>query len=328
MPDRAVHDPDHDRAAEPRRRNTDATGAQRRSRPSHDERARGGPLHDDSMPDLDQLRERGERSDDASGRRLGLFALAGTLGVAAVIAFGVVAGGSEEPAAADGLDPLAELALAGADPKAPPSLTRASGSPGPEALGARAADPRAAARTPGKPPASVQLERLSFPATLVGDQAALEATVRAAEAEHAAINTRPRMRPSDVPAAALAGGDSDRLSRAAKHDPLMAQAFQRPRGELRGVTPERGPIAPTGSEGAFTLQVSSYDTRDAAERFVTALRTRGHRAFVTQAELPGRGRSYRVRVGPFPTRRDALAYQASFERDERMHSVLVAGSGK
>lgn len=276
------------------------------------------------MRDLDQLRDRG---DDASGRKLGLFALAGTLGVAAVIAFGVVAGGSEEPAVKDGLDPLAELALAGADPKAPPSLTRDNGTPGTDALGARAGDPRASARSPGKPPASVQLERLSFPATLGGDPSALEATVRAAEAEHAAITSRPRVRASDVPAAALAGGDSDRLSRAAKHDPLMAQAFMRQRPEPRGVTPERSPVA-AGSEGAFTLQVSSYDTRDAAERFVSALRARGHRAFVAQAELPGRGRSYRVRVGPFPTRRDALAYQASFERDERMHSVVVPGSGK
>jgi cell division septation protein DedD len=277
------------------------------------------------MPDLDQLRERG---DDASGRKLGLFALAGTLGVAAVIAFGVVAGGSEEPAVKEGLDPLAELALAGADPKAPPSLTRTPGTPGSDALGARAGDPRASTRSAGKPPASVQLERLSFPATLGGDQSALEATVRAAEAEHAAITSRPRVRPSDVPAAALAGSDSDRLSRAAKHDPLMAQAFMRQRPEPRGLAPERSPVAPSGSEGAFTLQVSSYDTRDAAERFVAALRARGHRAFVAQAELPGRGRSYRVRVGPFPTRRDALAYQASFERDERMHSVVVANSGK
>jgi cell division septation protein DedD len=336
MPDRAVHDPDHDPPAEPRRRSADPKGAHGAARANRNGRRRAAPAHDTSLlgsrsrgdastRDLEQLRE---RSDDAAGRRLGLFALAGTLGVAAVIAFGVVAGGSEEPTPKDGLDPLAQLALTGADPKAPPSLAGPQGTPGTDALGAHAQDSLASARSPGKPPASVQLDRLSFPATLVGDQSAIEATVRAAEAEHAAITTRPRMRASDIPAAALAGSESDRLSRAAKHDPLMAQAFLRPRPEPRGLAPERGTVAPTGSEGAFTLQVSSFDTRDAAEHFATALRARGHRSFVAQAELPGRGRSYRVRVGPFPTRRDALAYQASFERDERMHCVLVTSSGK
>jgi DedD protein len=239
------------------------------------------------MRDLDQLRE---RSDETAGRRLGLFALAGTLAVAAIIAFSVVAGGSPEPERPSTLDPLAQLALTGADPKAPVP----------------------------KPPAAVQLERLSFPATLGGDESALEATVRAAEAEHSSIAARTRTRASDIPASTLASGESDRLSRVAKHDPLVAQAM-----------PERGgAVAPSGSEGAFTLQVVSYDTREAAERFATALRARGHRAFVAQAELPGRGRSYRVRVGPFTTRRDALAYQASFEQGERMHSILVTSPPK
>ncbi|MDB4990827.1 MAG: Sporulation domain protein, partial [Myxococcaceae bacterium] len=85
---------------------------------------------------------------------------------------------------------------------------------------------------------------------------------------------------------------------------------------------------PSGSEGAFTLQVVSYETRDAAERFANALRARGHRAFVTPAEVPGRGRSFRVRVGPFTTRHEALLYQSSFERDERMHGILVTSPAK
>jgi cell division septation protein DedD len=268
------------------------------------------------MRELDQPRE---RNDETAGRKLGLFALAGILGVAAIIAFGVVAGGSPEREQLAELDPLSQLALAGADPKAPATLSSATD---PSALGSRA-EPRAG--TPGelragggRQPTSVQLDRLSFPATLVGDESAIEATVRAAEAEHASIVGRPRTHASDIPAVAMAGGASERLSRAAKHDPLVAQAM-----------PERGgAVVPSGSEGAFTLQVVSYDARDIAERFATALRARGHRAFVTQAELPGRGRSYRVRVGPFTTRRDALAYQASFEREERMHSVLVTGTAR
>lgn len=236
------------------------------------------------MRDLDQLRE---RSDDTAGRKLGLFALAGTLTVAAVIAFGVVAGGSPEREVPAELDPLAQLVFSGADPKAPPVAAKA--------------------------PAAVALGDLSFHDTLVGDDSAPRAHARTAQPEHTSIVSRTRARAADVPANTLASGESDRLSRSAKHDPLMAQAM-----------PERGGVvAPSGSEGAFTLQVVSYDTREVAERFANALRARGHRAFVAQAEVPGRSRSFRVRVGPFPTRRDALLYQGHFEQVERMPSILV-----
>ncbi|MDB4990176.1 MAG: Sporulation domain protein [Myxococcaceae bacterium] len=244
------------------------------------------------MRDLDQLRE---RDGGTAGRKLGLFALAGTLSIAAAISLGVVSGSSgERDSSSTELDPLSQLALTSADPKAPPPA----------------------------PKAAIQLERLSFPATLVGDESTIEATVRAADAEHAALTgrapVRTRARAEDVPASTLATEQSDRLSRTAKHDPLIALAM-----------PERGGVvAPSGSEGAFTLQVVSYETRDAAERFANALRARGHRAFVTPAEVPGRGRSFRVRVGPFTTRREALLYQSSFERDERMHGILVTSPAK
>jgi DedD protein len=249
------------------------------------------------MRDLDQLREREHRGAGNEGRKLGLLALAGTLSVAAIISLGVVSGSSGEREVPAELDPLSQLVLSGQDPKAPPAA----------------------------PKSAVQLEHLSFPATLGGDEAAIEAaienTARSADAELAGLTgriPRARARAEDVPASTLATGESDRLSRAAKHDPLIAQAI-----------PERGGVvAPSGSEGAFTLQVVSYETRDAAERFANALRARGHRAFVLPAEVPGRGRSFRVRIGPFTTRRDALIYQTSFEREERMHSIVVTSPAK
>ena len=246
-----------------------------------------------------------DRNDDTAGRKLGLFALAGTLSVAALMSLGVVSGSSGErdmPAERDQpaeLDALSQLAFTGADPKVPAAPQRAP----------------------------VTLPDLSFPATLVGDDAPIAASGRATDPEHAFLSGtalgerlpgRLRARAADVPANTLATEQSERLSRTAKHDPLIAQAM-----------PERGGVvAPSGSEGAFTLQVVSYETRVAAERFANALRARGHRAFVAPAEVPGRGRSFRVRVGPFTTRRDALVYQRSFEQGERMNSVVVTSHVK
>ena len=248
------------------------------------------------MRDLGKLRER----DDTAGRKLGLFALSGVLSVAAIIALGVVGGGSSEREVTGAPDPLDELALS-ADPKAPKRSE------------------------PSAEPPTVAVERLSFPATLVGDEAVIQATVRAADAELAALNTRTRRsgtegaRSQDIPANTLASEQAARLQRTAKLDPLMAEAM-----------PERGhgSYAPHGSEGAFTLQVVSFDERDPAERFAHALRARGHRTYVGIAEVPGRGRTFRVRVGPFTTRREALEYQTRFEQSERMHTILVSGAGK
>ena len=53
------------------------------------------------------------------------------------------------------------------------------------------------------------------------------------------------------------------------------------------------------------------------------MRGRGHSAFVVAADVPGRGRYHRVRIGPFDSRAEALRYQRDFERDERMHTLVV-----
>jgi cell division septation protein DedD len=234
------------------------------------------------MRDLDRPRDRG--GDDTAGRRFGLFALAGMISVAGVISYGVMRGGTQELAPPKP-DPLAQLALPSADPKD---------------LKAQETDKRDESQ--------IELAHLSFPATLVGEEGPGTARADLARLPR-------RVQASEVPAVTLAGDETERLQRAARHDPLMAQAM-----------PERtGAVAPVGSEGAFTLQVVSFQTRDAAERFVNALRARGHRAFLAQADLPGRGRSFRVRIGPFTTRRDVLAYQKRFEETERMHGIVVAG---
>jgi DedD protein len=251
----------------------------------------GASAMDSAMRDLDQLRE---RDDDTRGRKLGLLTLACVVSVSALFAAGSLLGSGDSAEAAS-IDPLTELALA---------------------------SPNAAA-VPAAP--AVRPEALSFPSTLSGaeapDDALVEATIRAAEAEHAALSAKrePAKSVSELPASRLATGDHARLSQLAKHYPLVASALPKP------VSVE---LAPSGSDGAFTLQVVSYETRDQAEGFANALRSRSHKAFVAQAEVPGRGRFFRVRVGPFTTRREAEEYRARFEQDEHMHTIVVNNAAK
>lgn len=266
---------------------------------------------DTAMRDLDQLRERG---DETTGRKLGLFAMAAVLAVAAVFAMGIMIGRGDAEEATAPSDPLAQLSLT-------PTVQAQAASV----------------------PIEMKPESLSFPSTLTDrEDPAVEATVRAAAQEHAALGgvqpaadfALPAPIPAAMPAAIAepaalpqkaardlypasreATEDTPRLERIARHDPLIASA-------LPTSAPEE--VAPHGHEGAYTLQVVSYESPDQAERFAKNLRSRNHKAFVMQAEVPGRGRFFRVRIGPFDVRKDALDYQASFERDEHMHTIVVA----
>jgi cell division septation protein DedD len=258
-----------------------------------------GQAMDSAMRDLDQLRERDE---DARGRKLGLLTLASIVSVAALIA-GASLMGTGDSAEAATLDPLMELSL------------------GPSQARVRASAPAAP---------KLEARSLTFPSTLVEanrDDALVEATVRAAEAEHAALSGEkpPALPPiaaktsAELPAAHGATGDQARLTELAKRDPLVRSALPKQASVDR---------APEGSEGAFTLQVVSYETRAAAETFARTLRSRGHKAFVAEAEVEGRGRYFRVRVGPFTTRKEAAGYQGRFEDDEHMHTIVVSNAAK
>jgi cell division septation protein DedD len=86
--------------------------------------------------------------------------------------------------------------------------------------------------------------------------------------------------------------------------------------------------APAGHDGNYQLQVSSFKTREEADKFAQDLRVRGHKSYVIQANVPSRGTWYRVRVGPFPTQAAATAYRSSFEAKEHVVPFVVPPSSQ
>ncbi len=86
--------------------------------------------------------------------------------------------------------------------------------------------------------------------------------------------------------------------------------------------------APAGHDGNYQLQVSSFKTREEADKFAQELRIRGHKSYVIQANVPSRGTWYRVRVGPFPTQAAASAYRSSFEAKEHVVPFVVPPSSQ
>lgn len=72
------------------------------------------------------------------------------------------------------------------------------------------------------------------------------------------------------------------------------------------------------SKGRFTLQLSSFQDKTEAEAF--AKRFDGERPYMVVSEIPGKGTWYRVRVGDYPSAKDAAAAKQSFEKK---HSVIA-----
>jgi DedD protein len=84
--------------------------------------------------------------------------------------------------------------------------------------------------------------------------------------------------------------------------------------------------APAGHQGGFQLQVSSFRTQAEADQFSGQLRARGHKAYVVEAQVPGRGTWYRVRVGPFTSQHAAASYRSGFEGREHVVPFIVPPS--
>lgn len=161
-------------------------------------------------------------------------------------------------------------------------------------------------------------ETLSFPTTLVTDtspEVAVAVAAATAELQHLDPVTH-RPPPSDIaaglPAAVTAGPDAEVVELAAKHDPLVA-----------ATVPQNTKSAPAGHEGRYTLQVISYRKAQEARIFASALRKRGHTAYVTTGNVEDRGMHWRVRIGPFDTRQEAQSYRTTFEREEGMNTFIV-----
>lgn len=242
---------------------------------------------DTAMRDLERIEERS--TDEGRGvlvlSGVGLIAALGVV-VAAVAA---LPDGSESPVD----DPLQMLAIAqeidGAEEQAGPAED-----------------------------SKLDPESLSFPATLVTDtrpEVAVAVAAATAELQHLdPVTSRPPR--SDIaaglPAAVTAGPDGEVVEMAAKRDPLVA-----------ATVPANTTAAPAGYEGLYTLQVISYSDPQEARIFASALRKRGHAAYVTSGMVEDRGTHWRVRIGPFDTRQEAQDYRATFEREEGMNTFIV-----
>ncbi len=76
--------------------------------------------------------------------------------------------------------------------------------------------------------------------------------------------------------------------------------------------------------GGFTLQLSSTQRRVDADRFAARLREKGYAPMVNEAQVPGRGTWYRVRLGSFSSREGAARFLGDFKRETQLDAFVTA----
>ena len=255
------------------------------------------------MRDLDRLRE---QDPEERGRQLGVWLVLATM---LLVLFGAVfvVWSRANRAKNDEPDPLDQLGAA--------QMPR-----GRDAAGQG---------NDAKP--SLDPTKLTFERNLTGEEdrpeviAALAAAAREEEelaaaydddeADEAPALKRVAPASAQIPAGMAASSAGSKLEKAARHDKLVAAALPKAHNAHTR--------ASSGADGEFILQVMSYEVKEEADAFATALRDRGHEAFVAAGHVDGRGRTYRVRIGPFKSKGAADAYRREFEERERMNTIVV-----
>jgi DedD protein len=254
-------------------------------------------MSDNGIRNLDELRE-----DDGKAMPRGVTVAFVVLGGACIGFAALALGGRSSQPPAPKVDPLGELVSSRA---------------------AAAAAPPASAR----PPVDLSSNDVTFP-RILSDQD--QPTTAMAVVRPAGARTD-----SPPPAPSKPPPPTDRLPVV----PLPAQAVlevspivTRPRDTMTqqasdaaqlGSAPTSDETVGPGHDGGYQLQVSSFRTQAEGEAFAEQLRARGHKAYVLEARVPGRGTWYRVRVGPFSTQHAATQYRATFEAKEHVVPFVV-----
>lgn len=78
--------------------------------------------------------------------------------------------------------------------------------------------------------------------------------------------------------------------------------------------PPPEPVAKSSARGRYTVQVKAVQAKAEADAFMAELRQSGFKPHVVLADIPGKGRFYRIRVGRFESMREARMFQRQYKR--------------
>jgi len=281
-----------------------------------------------AVKNLEQIQENDGEGRTSRGVTIALVSLGGACVVFAALAFG--RGRGEQ--APQKVDPLGDLVSAHAKSQNGTTPVKATDlSPHdvtfPQILSDDGNPTTALAAvkggTPGRAPVTLPVTSATAPPP-AGDRLPVMPLPAQNILEATPVVTRPRdaLTRSASESAQIAGTDPPRFD-------VKADKADKPGGDKADKADKpTGEMAPAGREGGYQLQVSSFRTQGEGDSFANQLRARGHKAYVVEAHVPGRGTWYRVRIGPFPSQHAAAAYRSGFETREHVVPFIVPPNGK
>ncbi|RKH21824.1 SPOR domain-containing protein [Corallococcus praedator] len=301
------------------------------------------------MRDAHRMKEKFDVSLD--NRQIVSLLIAGIVVMGAVFVLGVVvgkklSGDAQTAAAPDLLSALDANAQVLHDARQEPPLTfpdeltrKASADPLPPLPTPKpAAKPEAPKATAAKPEVKPEPAKVAAKPTLAPtpdpDTGELPAQDEASD-EAPAVVVKPEVKPEAPKAATVVAAkpevkpepvkgkveETPVATRTAARDGGMKEAIAR--AQQLPAEPPRPAEAVKG--GAFTLQLSAFQSRPDADRFAARLRDRGYAPYILAAEVPGKGTWYRVRMGSFASKEAAGRYLTDFKRETQL-DAYVAGT--
>lgn len=163
-------------------------------------------------------------------------------------------------------------------------------------------------------------QKLTFPETLTGEPPP--------DAPAAVAKPQPAPAEAPKPAEPDKAAEAQKVAEAPKApEAPKAEAAPAPtRPEPPKAEPKPAPKAEAKS-GAFTVQVGALPSRSEADAVVSKLRSKGLSPYVVEADVPGKGTFYRVRLGKFRSREDAKRYLEDLQRETSVSGFVAQVDG-
>ena len=128
--------------------------------------------------------------------------------------------------------------------------------------------------------------------------------------------TRPDGRDAKLEARADAKLETRTEARTEARPDTRTDARPDTRADVRteGKPSARADAKPAAEGRRFTLQLSSFQDKSEAEAFLAATKSAGYQAYVTEADVSGKGTFYRVRLGSYRSLDAANDAKAEYEK--------------
>lgn len=100
--------------------------------------------------------------------------------------------------------------------------------------------------------------------------------------------------------------------------------LERPKPVEKKSPKDSGAMPKIDPNGRYTVQIGAFQNQTEANKLVSSLKSNGYPAFIKQVQTPDKKNWYRVRVGTFSTRSDAVSYGDKLKQSEtKVKSVFI-----